>query len=82
MAARQTVREASKEKDMGCCGRPDNRVQKGNSYAERYAYMSSHQINTQLGALSKCKSCDALTSGDPCTVCGIVKKVEAKEEKA
>ena len=65
---------------MGCCGRPDNRTQKGKSYAERYAYMSSNQINTQVGTLSKCVGCDALTSGDPCTVCGVVKNSEAKEE--
>lgn len=65
-----------------CCGRPDNRAQKGNSYAERYAYISSHQINTQVGMLTKCTGCDALTAStadENCVVCGQVKK--GKNEK-
>ena len=70
---------------MGCCGRPDNRANKGGAagYYERYAYLSSHQRAKQLELSgSKCKTCDALTMGDPCTICGAKKtkpEVEAKE---
>jgi len=59
---------------MGCCGRPDNRANKGGNAAEyyaRYAYLSSHQRAQQAELVgSKCSSCDALTMGDPCTICG------------
>ena len=59
---------------MGCCGRPDNRANKGgaSNYYERYAFLSSHQRSQQVQASggSKCVSCDAYTMGDPCAVCG------------
>jgi hypothetical protein len=58
---------------MGCCGRPNNRAGKGGpaSYYERYAYHNSHQIAEQIKISgSKCVTCDALTMGDPCSVCG------------
>jgi hypothetical protein len=68
---------------MPCCGRPNNRAQKGGTQAEylaRYAYLSSHQRAQQveLGA-SKCESCDALTMGDPCGTCG-AKKTQPQAE--
>ncbi len=69
----------------GCCGRPDNRANKKGpaGYYERYAYLSSHQRAKQVELSgSKCPTCDALTMGDPCTVCGTKKtgvQVEAKE---
>jgi hypothetical protein len=72
---------------MGCCGRPDNRANKGGAagYYERYAYLSSHQRSKQVevtGA-SQCTTCSAYTMGDPCAVCGNTKTAtqgtEAKE---
>jgi recombinational DNA repair protein RecR len=63
-----------------CCGRPDNRQVKNKSYNERFAYLSSHQINK--AQLSTCKECAALTSGDPCTICGKSKIKEDEENKA
>ena len=68
---------------MGCCGRPDNRSNKGGpaAYYERYAYLSSHQRAKQAELVgSKCKSCDALTMGDPCTICG-AKKTKFQEQE-
>jgi hypothetical protein len=68
---------------MGCCGRPDNRVNtKGAAgYYERYAYLSSHQRAKQAELSgSKCLTCDALTLGDPCTVCGTSKTKSQDEE--
>ncbi len=68
---------------MGCCGRPDNRVNtKGPAgYYERYAYLSSHQRAKQAELVgSKCKACDALTMGDPCTVCGAKKTMSSEQE--
>jgi uncharacterized paraquat-inducible protein A len=61
-----------------CCGRPNNRAQKGKGgtadYYARFAYLSSHQRAKQLEvAGSKCTQCDASTmsdSGGKCTVCG------------
>ncbi len=62
---------------MSCCGRPNNRNKKSGaaSYYERYGYLSSRQRQKQaeLG-IAHCNSCDAYTSGDPCTVCGNPKK--------
>lgn len=68
---------------MPCCGRPNNRAKKegASSYYKRYAYLSGPQREAAqkiVGKISKCLSCDALTMGDPCTVCGDPK---AKEEK-
>ncbi len=68
----------------GCCGRPDNRVNKGGAadYYSRYAYLSSHQRAKQVEtAGSKCASCDAITAGDPCTICGITKTKPQGEVK-
>ena len=69
---------------MPCCGRPDNRAAKGGSEAEyyaRYAYLSKEQRARQLELVgSKCPICDALTVGDPCSICGNPKP--PKEEKA
>lgn len=65
-----------------CCGRPNNRQQKNSAaaYYERYAYLSSSQKEEQAKvAGSKCDTCDALTVGDPCTVCGNPKKSEKEE---
>ena len=57
---------------MPCCGRPDNRAAKTEAeYYQRYAYLSKEQRARQLALSgSKCASCDALTLGDPCAVCG------------
>ena len=58
---------------MPCCGRPDNRQRKSGAagYYDRYTYLNSHQRAQQLKVSgSKCEHCDALTVGDPCTVCG------------
>ena len=66
---------------MPCCGRPNNRNQKGGAagYYERYTYLSSRQRARQEKLVgSKCESCDALTVGDPCSVCGNP-KTAAKE---
>jgi recombinational DNA repair protein RecR len=67
---------------MPCCGKPNNRAKKGAAeYYARYAYLSSHQRAKQLEiAGSKCKTCDALTAGDPCSICGNSKQSEQKEE--
>ena len=68
-----------------CCGRPANNANKGGakSYYERYTYLSSHQRAKQAELIgSKCPSCDALTTGDPCTICGTQKTTpEVKEAK-
>jgi recombinational DNA repair protein RecR len=78
-----TARE-DKEKDMGCCGRPNNRRQKSNnnqSYYDRYAYLNSSQRAKQLQQQgSTCKTCAALTMGDPCAVCGQVKNQDKEEQ--
>lgn len=68
---------------MPCCGRPDNRQNKGGSaeYYKKYAYLSSHQraeAEKLIGQIGMCASCDALTMGDPCTICG--KPKSPKEE--
>jgi recombinational DNA repair protein RecR len=71
---------------MGCCGRPDNRQNKGGGAAEyykKYAYLSSHQqeqAEKLIGAIGKCVSCDALTMGDPCTICGQPKSTKEEQE--
>lgn len=70
---------------MGCCGRPDNRQNKGGAsdYYKKYAYLSSHQqeqAEKLLGSIAKCKSCDALTMGDPCTICGQPKSTKEEQE--
>jgi hypothetical protein len=58
---------------MPCCGRPNNRGVKGGEaeYYARHAYLTSAQKakQAQLG-VSNCASCDAITLGDPCKVCG------------
>lgn len=69
---------------MPCCGRANNRNQKSNqkSYYDRYTYLNSHQRAKQAAQQAgKCKTCNALTMGDPCAVCGQVKQ-NVKEEKA
>jgi recombinational DNA repair protein RecR len=68
---------------MGCCGRPDNRANKQGAagYYQKYAYLSTHQrkqAEKVVGQIGRCESCDALTIGDPCTVCGNPK---AKKEE-
>ena len=70
---------------MPCCGRPDNRNKKGGaaSYYERYGYLSGPQREKQseLG-IGRCETCDAYTSGDPCTICGHPKpKAQGEEAK-
>lgn len=59
---------------MACCGRPNNRAQKDEgpaAYYARYAYLSKEQRRQQLALVgTSCKSCDAITVGDPCSVCG------------
>lgn len=66
---------------MGCCGRPDNRANKQGAagYYQKYAYLSSHQREQAekiVGKIGKCEECDALTMGNPCTICGNPKKEE------
>lgn len=64
---------------MGCCGRPASNRAKQKSYHERYAYLSSSQRAKQLQATgSQCGTCNALTIGDPCTICG---QTKIKEEE-
>ncbi len=65
-----------------CCGRPNNRASKDVNYYNRFAYLSSHQreLAQKAGALGKCNYCDALTSGEPCSICGNPKV--KKEEQA
>lgn len=70
---------------MACCGRPDNRQNKGGAadYYSKYAYLSSHQREQAekiIGAVAKCESCDALTMGDPCTICGAPKSAKEEQE--
>lgn len=70
---------------MPCCGRPDNRANKGGpaGYYERYAYLSSSQRAKQAEIVgSTCKTCSALTMGDPCSVCGGLKTKEEQEKEA
>lgn len=61
---------------MGCCGRPDNRQNKGaKEYYQKYAYLSSHQqeqAEKLMGTIAKCENCDALTmtSNNNCVICG------------
>lgn len=60
---------------MPCCGRADNRANKGEAaYYARYAYLSKEQKARQLALIgSRCDKCDAITSSDSenkCTVCG------------
>ena len=52
-------------------------------YYQKYAYLSSSQQEAAqkvVGKISTCASCDALTVGDPCIVCGNPKV--QKEEQA
>ncbi len=69
---------------MGCCGRPDNRQNKGaKEYYQKYAYLSSHQqeqAEKLMGTIAKCVSCDALTMGDPCVICGQPKSIKEEQE--
>lgn len=69
---------------MGCCGRPDNRQNKGaKEYYQKYAYLSSQQqeqAEKLMGTIAKCESCDALTMGDPCTICGQPKSIKEEQE--
>ena len=70
---------------MPCCGRPDNRQNKGGAtdYYQKYAYLSSHQraqAEKLVGQIGKCESCDALTMGDPCTICGDPKTPKEEQE--
>lgn len=70
---------------MPCCGRPDNRVNKGGAagYYERYAYLSSSKRAKQAEIVgSTCKTCAALTMGDPCSVCGGSKTKKEQEKEA
>lgn len=66
-----------------CCGRPNNRAstQGEADYYSRFAYLTAAQKAKQ-GALgvSNCASCDALTAGDPCAVCGNMKSPSEGEE--
>ena len=62
---------------MGCCGRPDNRVNKEGAagYYQKYAYLSSSQREAAqkvVGQITTCDSCDALTmtANNSCIVCG------------
>ena len=69
----------------GCCGRPSNRTNKGRGgaadYYAQYAYLSGHQRAKQLEQQgSKCPKCDAITMGNPCSICGI-NKTESEETK-
>jgi len=55
---------------MGCCGRPNNNPTKQNYY-ERFAYLSSSQIEQKINTVgSTCPTCQAITLGDPCKTCG------------
>jgi recombinational DNA repair protein RecR len=69
-----------------CCGRPNNRASKNGAagyHQTRYAYLSSHQIEQAekvIGQMGKCNSCDALTLGDPCTICGNPKTSKEEQE--
>jgi hypothetical protein len=66
-----------------CCGRPNNRASAKDEgdYYSRFAYLSAAQKEKQRTiGVSNCTGCDALTMGDPCTVCGIVKYPEDSEE--
>ena len=55
---------------MGCCGRPDSRAVKENYY-ERFAYLTNQQKRTQAETVgTSCPTCDAITLGEPCSVCG------------
>lgn len=69
---------------MPCCGRANNRAQKGGqaNYHSRYAYRSSSQIAQleKIGA-SRCAKCNAFTVGDPCSVCGQAKAPKAEQEE-
>jgi len=70
---------------MGCCGRPDNRVNKDGAagYYQKYAYLSSAQrakADEIVGKIGKCTSCDALTMGDPCSICGNPKPKKEEQE--
>lgn len=64
-----------------CCGRPNNRAKKEGAagYYAKYAYLSSSQREAAekvMGSVAKCTTCDALTMGDPCTICGQPKSQE------
>lgn len=71
---------------MGCCGRPDNRQNKGGTaadYYKKYAYLSNHQreqAEKLIGQIGRCEDCDALTMGDPCTICGQPKSTKEEQE--
>jgi recombinational DNA repair protein RecR len=70
---------------MGCCGRPNNRQNKegASGYYQKYAYLSSHQREQAekiVGQMGKCIPCDALTMGDPCTICGKPKTTKEEQE--
>lgn len=65
---------------MGCCGRPDTRALKEKNYYERFAYLSRHQKQTQAETVgSTCSTCDAITMGDPCKVCGTPKNSQSQQ---
>lgn len=65
---------------MGCCGRPDNRTVKGNYY-DRFAYLTKHQRQMQAETVgTSCPTCDAITLGDPCKVCGNPKNTPKSDE--
>jgi len=69
---------------MGCCGRANNRSKKEGAagYYERYGYLNSNQRAKQRGlGISTCKSCDAFTSGNPCSICGKSKTKQVEEDK-
>lgn len=65
-----------------CCGRPNNRAKNNEAaYYERYAYLSKEQRARQLELVgSTCATCDALTAGDPCSICGNPKIPAGKTE--
>ncbi len=70
---------------MTCCGRPNNRAQKGSGgeagYYARYAYLNSSQRAKEKALVgSKCKECAALTMGDPCSVCGNPKEPSEQDK--
>ena len=70
---------------MPCCGRPNNRENKEGAagYYKKYAYLSSSQQEAAekiVGQIASCPSCDALTMGDPCTICGTPKTKKEEQE--
>lgn len=68
-----------------CCGRPNNRQNKEGAagYYQKYTYLSSHQreqAEKLVGQMGRCEKCDALTMGDPCTICGAPKTQKEEQE--